>query len=153
MDSVCSCLHGLKKEHATVFLFHLFHTFFHRPQSCPVTQDSCNWFIDVGLVQFWTKVWAHDCGKIPGYNEKYIWTQCQNKYKSQSEGTTKAEKSSRLQCSWSICFFGMHTGRILEDESIINIVQNNIYCCWKLLSALLFFHYKCFIVGSKGIHC
>lgn len=31
------------------------------------------------------------------------------------------------------------TGKILMDgrTNIINIAQNNIYCCWKLLSAML----------------
>lgn len=71
--------------------------------------------------------------------EKYIRILKKKKTLSQNEGTAKAEESSRLQCLWGFSFLECILGRILEDgrTNRINIVQNNIYCCWKLLSAML----------------
>lgn len=70
--------------------------------------------------------------------EKYIRI-FKKKTLSQNEGTAKAEESSRLQCLWGFSFLECILGRILVDgrTNRINIVQNNIYCCWKLLSAML----------------
>lgn len=60
----------------------------------------------------------------------------------ENEGTAKAESSPRLSAYGVVVFLECITGRILVDgrTNIINIVQNNIYCCWKLLSAMVFFH-------------
>lgn len=51
-------------------------------------------------------VWSHIHGNTlestAGYNPP------SPKKPSQTEGTAKAEESSRLQCLWGCCFFGMH---------------------------------------------
>lgn len=55
--------------------------------------------------------------KIPVYSEK---STCQLKYKSQSEGTTKAQKSPCLLGSWEyffLFFLECITGRILGDDT------------------------------------
>lgn len=91
--------------------------------------------------------------KIPVYSEK---STCQNKYKSQSEGTTKAQKSLWLLGSWSIyyIFFGMHRWKNSwgwHNKYNKYCSKNNIYCCRKLLSALLFSQRYCAFARSKGI--
>lgn len=147
--------HKIKKMHATVF------SFIPPPSTGPflpnMTQDSIIYLRNVGLVHSWTDVWAHTRGNIPDYKWKVQSGYSLKVNKSQNEGTAKAEESSRLQCLWGL-FLECITGTILVDgkTDIINIVQNNIYCCWKLLSAMLFFHklwISTIILLSTLIHC
>lgn len=90
--------------------------------------------------------------KLPVYSEK---STCQNKYKSQSEGTTKAQKPPWLLGSWSISFFGMHRWKNSwgwHNKYNKYRFQNNIYCCRKLLSALLFsVNVTVRLCGPKGL--